>query len=80
MNWAQSLSWQDPTLILKSLIVILLTITAGWILYTRLFHPLSSIPGPFWASISRYWLAYQISTGKADTIQQGLHDKFGPFC
>jgi hypothetical protein len=57
-----------------------LTTVAGWIFYMRLFHPLSSIPGPFWASISRYWLAYQISTGKAEAIQKGLHDKFGPFC
>ncbi|KAL3487019.1 cytochrome P450 [Aspergillus germanicus] len=52
--------------------------TQRWIFYARFFHPLAKIPGPFWASISRYWLAYQVSTGKADVIQRGLHGKYGP--
>ncbi|KAL3446982.1 cytochrome P450 [Aspergillus insuetus] len=51
--------------------------TQRWIFYARFFHPLANIPGPFWASISRYWLAYQVSTGKADVIQRRLHERYG---
>ncbi|KAL4925300.1 cytochrome P450 [Aspergillus undulatus] len=50
----------------------------GWVLYTRLLHPLKNIPGPFWASVSGYWYGYQVSTGKMEHIQRRLHEKHGP--
>ena len=28
------------------------------IVHYRYFHPLSSFPGPFWASVTRLWSAY----------------------
>ncbi|KAH7019616.1 cytochrome P450 [Ilyonectria destructans] len=35
-----------------------------WVAYQRLFANLSDVPGPFWASISRVWLAIQFKGGK----------------
>lgn len=29
------------------------------IIYYRFFHPLSAFPGPFWASVTRLWIAKQ---------------------
>ena len=30
----------------------------GWqIVYYRFFHPLAKFPGPFWASVTRLWIA-----------------------
>jgi hypothetical protein len=29
------------------------------IVYYRFFHPLSKFPGPFWASVTRLWIAKQ---------------------
>lgn len=48
-----------------------------WIIYCRFFHPLKCIPGPFWASVSRYWLPYQVSTGKAECTLRTLHEELG---
>lgn len=28
------------------------------IVYYRFFHPLSAFPGPFWASVTRLWIAW----------------------
>lgn len=28
------------------------------IVHYRFFHPLSAFPGPFWASVTRLWIAY----------------------
>lgn len=49
----------------------------GWIIYTRFAHPLHDIPGPIWASITRFWLVYKVSTGKAEYDQRDLHEKLG---
>ncbi|KAL6228798.1 cytochrome P450 [Aspergillus navahoensis] len=56
-----------------------ISLILGWTLYTRFAHHLHDIPGPFWASFSRYWLGYQVSTGKIDQIQRHLHKKYGSF-
>lgn len=50
---------------------------ATWVIYTRYFHPLSAIPGPFWASISRVWLAKQAADGKLDEVVRNLHRELG---
>lgn len=51
-----------------------------WVIYTRYFHPLSSIPGPFWASISRIWLAKQAAGGNLDEVIRNLHGELGINC
>jgi hypothetical protein len=49
-----------------------------WILYTRTLHPLASVPGPFWASVSRIWYMYRIYVGDMHTVQRKLHEQYGP--
>ncbi|KAL4876901.1 cytochrome P450 [Aspergillus karnatakaensis] len=49
-----------------------------WIIYARFVHPLKDVPGPFLASVSRFWLAYQVTTDRIDIIQRVLHEKYGP--
>ncbi|KAF2710606.1 cytochrome P450 [Pleomassaria siparia CBS 279.74] len=51
---------------------------AGWIVYARTLHPLASVPGPFWPSISRTWLMYRMYRGDLEHFHRELHDKFGP--
>ncbi|KAH8812835.1 cytochrome P450 [Xylogone sp. PMI_703] len=51
-----------------------------WIIYTRLFHPLRDIPGPFWASISRILIGVHVLRGDSERVQRGLHKKFGACC
>lgn len=48
------------------------------IVYRLLFHPLSRIPGPRLAAITRLWYAYQVRKGRARELTQMLHGKYGP--
>lgn len=63
------------TNILPTLIVFYLV---SWTFYTRTLHPLASIPGPFWASISRLWYIYRIYVGDMHEVQRRLHHRYGP--
>lgn len=56
---------------------LLLLYSISWVIYTRYFHPLSGIPGPFWASISRVWLAKQAAGGNLDQVVRNLHKELG---
>jgi Cytochrome P450 len=47
------------------------------LLYVRYFHPLSSIPGPFLASITRLWLIQATLTLRRHSIEADLHEKYG---
>ena len=49
----------------------------SWVIYTHYFHPLSAIPGPFWASISRVWLAKLAAGGKLEEVMRNLHRELG---
>ncbi|KIW60511.1 hypothetical protein PV05_00723 [Exophiala xenobiotica] len=49
-----------------------------WIIYARHFHPLSKIPGPWLASVSRLWYMQQIARGDMQDTQRRLHAKYGP--
>lgn len=49
-----------------------------WIIYTRTLHPLSHIPGPFGASVSRFWIMWRTARGDMDHAQRSLHKKYGP--
>ncbi|KAH8647792.1 cytochrome P450 [Xylariales sp. PMI_506] len=48
-------------------------------LWRRFFSPLSDIPGPFLASISRLWIVKTTIGGKANIEFSKLHEKHGPF-
>lgn len=48
-----------------SVAAILVTYWVGWIIYARNFHPLSKVPGPWLASVSRIWYMRQIATGES---------------
>jgi Cytochrome P450 len=49
-----------------------------WIIYAKTLHPLSGIPGPFLASISRLWIIQRIHKGDSDLVQRALHRRYGP--
>ncbi|KAL4948676.1 cytochrome P450 [Aspergillus filifer] len=59
-------------------LLVLVCYLFAWTLYTRAFHPLKDIPGPFWASVSRFWLGYAVSTGEFVNILRRFHEKHGP--
>ncbi|OJJ07282.1 hypothetical protein ASPVEDRAFT_363506 [Aspergillus versicolor CBS 583.65] len=46
-----------------------------WIIYGGYFHPLNTVRAPFWASVSGYWLPYQVATGKAGFTIQMVHEQ-----
>ena len=52
---------------------------AGWIIYTRFFHPYHDIPGPFLASITSWSRSRALRYGIKEDLQQGIHDKYGTF-
>ena len=45
--------------------------------YYRFFHPLSKFPGPFWASISRLWIAYHNLKEDELYLILKLHQQYG---
>jgi hypothetical protein len=47
------------------------------IVYYRFFHPLSKFPGPFWASVTRLWIAYHNIKEDEPYIEHELHKKHG---
>ncbi|KAI0022515.1 cytochrome P450 oxidoreductase [Xylariomycetidae sp. FL0641] len=63
---------------LAAALVALAAYVVGWIVYARNFHPLSKVPGPWLASVSRTWYMYQITRGDMEKTQRQLHAKFGP--
>jgi hypothetical protein len=46
--------------------------------YRRYFHPLAKYPGPFLASITRWWMVTEIWSGKHEEHIRELHKKLGP--
>lgn len=47
------------------------------IVYYRFFHPLSKFPGPFWASVTRLWIAYYNLRGDEYLVEHELHKTYG---
>lgn len=52
--------------------------TAAYVIYQRFLHPLTSIPGPFTASLSRLWMTKHSWDGDMSTTMIALHAKHGP--
>jgi hypothetical protein len=63
--------------LLHGLGLLLATYWIGWIVYTRVFHPLARFPGPFWASVSRAWIVRSVIRGNPHETQRLLHAKYG---
>ncbi|CAI7666032.1 unnamed protein product [Penicillium manginii] len=63
--------------LLYSLGILLATYWTGWIVYTRVFHPLARFPGPFWASVSRAWIVRSVIRGNPHETQRLLHARYG---
>ncbi|KIX02762.1 uncharacterized protein Z518_08704 [Rhinocladiella mackenziei CBS 650.93] len=66
LNWSVLLSWA-------------VAIALAAILVSN-YMRLSSIPGPFWASFTNLWRAYETEYGaEFRKTLEGLHKKYGPF-
>ncbi|OQV05442.1 hypothetical protein CLAIMM_10183 [Cladophialophora immunda] len=50
----------------------------GSVVYSLYFHHYADVPGPFWAKVSRLWLAGQVLKGNLDIAQRELHRQYGP--
>lgn len=50
---------------------------AAYVVYQRFFHPLSSIPGPFWASLTRLWITKHSWDGDMHRTMIALHETHG---
>ncbi|KAI9834154.1 MAG: hypothetical protein M1826_005265 [Phylliscum demangeonii] len=49
-----------------------------YVVYYRFLHPLSKVPGPFWASLSRLWLVKHARSGEMHRTAIALHRRYGP--
>lgn len=79
MSSASSLilpSTLTPTILIA--ITLLLTTTLLYTLYLILLHPLSRLPGPFFASFSRAWMVHHSLRGDMNTTMIALHAQHDP--
>ncbi|KAK5169723.1 uncharacterized protein LTR77_005701 [Saxophila tyrrhenica] len=51
---------------------------AGQIIRYRFFSPIRDFPGPFWASVTRLWIAYHNLKEDECETELALHKKYGP--
>lgn len=56
----------------------ILTLLLAFIIKRRYLSPLRRFPGPFWASVTRWWLVHQIFRGDHEKTMLKLHAKYGP--
>lgn len=68
----------NPLNIILFIIAILTLSFTHQIIYYRFFHPLRGFPGPFWASVTRLWIAYHNILGDECDLELALHKKYGP--
>lgn len=67
-----SLSW-------SSMAVLCVIALISLAVYRRCFSPISDVPGPFWASVTRIWFLTQVLGGHQNVCISKLHEKYGPF-
>ena len=58
---------------------ILVIFFLGFIAKRRYLSPLRRFPGPFWASVTRWWLVRSIFRGDHEMTMRRLHAKYGLF-
>lgn len=47
------------------------------LIYYPFLHPLAKFPGPYWASVSRLWIAKEFYNGTEIETVKKLHEKHG---
>lgn len=57
--------------------IAIVTVIVLTVIRRRFFSPIRSIPGPFWASITRLWHLRQVATGKQNLKLIEQHEKHG---
>lgn len=67
-----------PVWVFAYLPIVFVVYYVGWIIYTRTFHPLATVPGPLWPSISRTWLMWRMHVGDLERVLKDAHDRYGP--
>src|SRR5271155_184002 len=65
------------SLILKLALIVPIGYVFIGAIYRRYFHSLSKYPGPFLASITRWWMVSEIFSGKHEQHIRALHKKYG---
>ena len=56
-----------------SIPITLVTFFIGFIVKRRYFSPLRQFPGPFWASVTRWWLVREVFLGNHEKTMLRLH-------
>ena len=49
----------------------------SYVLYIRYYSSLAKVPGPFWASLSRWWLVLFSDKGNMHRLYPRLHEEYG---
>ncbi|KAJ5627762.1 hypothetical protein N7490_009990 [Penicillium lividum] len=78
MGLANVLSLLTVTNISLALVAYIVLKFIYQIVYYRFFHPLSAFPGPFWASVTRLWIAKQNLQETEYLTCYELSKKYGP--
>lgn len=68
----QCFTWQ-------ALATVCLGAVLSTILHRRYFSPISDVPGPFFASLTRLWQTREVLLGRGTLSVTALHPKHGPF-
>lgn len=63
---------------LPTLGMVIMAVALSYVIYYRYLHPLSKYPGPFMASLTNFWKAYQYLTFAFHHNMLELHAKYGP--
>ena len=71
--------WQSATatrILLAGIAVIAMQVLLQ-IIRHRLFSPIKHYPGPFWASVTRLWIAWHCAKSTELAAYEKLHEKYG---
>lgn len=60
-------------------VALVVLMIAYQIIYYRFIHPLAGFPGPFWASVTRIWIAYHSYMEDEISTFQKLQETYGKF-
>jgi hypothetical protein len=70
------LSWTLLTTVIGVIVVLAVFVSATCV-YNLWLHPLSSVPGPRFASMSNLWLARHARDGRLAELGRTLHQQYG---